>query len=385
MLASLLRCSNPSLSSPLLFCALLTTPLASRRPSYYVYSSGYRFFHAPWCSGCLRCGFVCWACKHARHVVGRKSDPAPNLVNVIDRSRCCCGSHPLGFVRLHSPCHWIPLILKMFAAFIIWQLRAIYKRGKPPAASTARARFSLMYGINEKPAFVSFADATDDDSPRKSGLLEPTPYDPYARWQPQIKSVTLPSGVTVPPVAVTHPERSPKVWDELPPTPNSGPSLSPLASPPPAYRVLGLHTIPLPDTPPESEFVDIPPPTPMRRSPGKTVSTPVRESFDLPPVSNPSPRSASFKAITDIHATPTPHRACLASLTSSKLLPRLMAVTTSFDPSRHDELRLRTGDTLRLIREFDDEWCLVQRVGLPNAEKGVVPRFCLSERPRIKD
>jgi SH3 domain-containing protein len=273
----------------------------------------------------------------------------------------------------------------MFAAFIIWQLRVIYMRGKARTASTARTRFSLAYGINEKPAFVSFADATEDDSPRKSGLLEPAPYDPYARWKPLIRSVTLPSGVTVPPVAVTHPERSLKVHDELPPTPNSGLSLSPLASPPPAYRILGLHTIPIPDPPPESEYASIPPPTPMRRSPGRTISTPVRESFDLPPVPSPSPRSASFKAITDIHAAPTPHRARLASLGSSKSLPRLMAVTTSFDPARHDELRLRAGDTLRLIREFDDEWCLVQRVGLPNAEKGVVPRFCLSERPRLKD
>jgi hypothetical protein len=59
-----------------------------------------------------------------------------------------------------------------------------------------------------------------------------------------------------------------------------------------------------------------------------------------------------------------------------------MVVTTSFESTRHDELGLRTGETLRLIREFDDEWCLVQRVGRSNAEKGVVPRFCLSERPR---
>jgi hypothetical protein len=60
-----------------------------------------------------------------------------------------------------------------------------------------------------------------------------------------------------------------------------------------------------------------------------------------------------------------------------------MLVTSSFQPARPDELSLKMGETLRLIREFEDEWCLVQRVGRPNAEKGVVPRFCLEERPRI--
>ncbi|KAH9966543.1 hypothetical protein BC827DRAFT_1094789, partial [Russula dissimulans] len=59
-----------------------------------------------------------------------------------------------------------------------------------------------------------------------------------------------------------------------------------------------------------------------------------------------------------------------------------MVVTTSFQPTRDDELTLRTGEIVRLVKDFEDEWCLVQRVGRPDAEKGVVPRFCLSERPR---
>jgi Variant SH3 domain len=60
-----------------------------------------------------------------------------------------------------------------------------------------------------------------------------------------------------------------------------------------------------------------------------------------------------------------------------------MIVTTSFDSTLPDELSMRAGETLRLIREFDDEWCLAQHVGLLTAEKGVVLRFCLSERPRV--
>jgi len=276
-----------------------------------------------------------------------------------------------------------PLTLNLFAAIIIWQLRAIYRRRKARAAGTARARFSYMYGIKEKPAFVSFTDVTDDDEPRKTALLNSAPFDPFIRWKPQIQSVTLPSGVTVPPIAVTYPERSPKLQDEFSPAPKSGPSLSPLPSPPPAYRILGLHTIPLPSPPKESAPADIPPPTPMHRSPGRTVYAPVRESFDLPPTPgpSPSPRSASFQALSNTPPAPTP-RASLASVTSLKPFPRLMIVTASFEPTRPDELRLRAGETLRLIREFDDEWCLVQHIGRLT-ERGVVPRFCLSERPRV--
>ena len=60
-----------------------------------------------------------------------------------------------------------------------------------------------------------------------------------------------------------------------------------------------------------------------------------------------------------------------------------MHVSTSFQPTREDELGVRAGETLRLLKEFEDEWCLVQRVGRPDAEKGVVPRFCLVDRPRV--
>jgi hypothetical protein len=105
----------------------------------------------------------------------------------------------------------------------------------------------------------------------------------------------------------------------------------------------------------------------------------MRESFNLPPV--PSPRSASFDP-----AASTPSsapRTSLATTITPKPLPRLVLVTIPFQPSRSDEISLRAGETLRLIKEFEDEWCLVQRVGRPSAEKGVVPRFCLVERPRI--
>lgn len=237
-----------------------------------------------------------------------------------------------------------------------------------------------MLGAAEKSAFVPLTDSKDVDCPGKISLSS----DPFAGWKPQIKSVTLPSGITVPPVAITAPERSPTAQEEYPPTPNSGLELSPLPTPPPAYRILALHTIPLPSPPAESEPPYVPPPTPMHRSSGGGVSTPVRKSFDLPPApASPSlsPRSASFNHMAD---SPSSSRAGVATATGPpKPLPRLMVVTTSFQPALQDEIGLRSGETLRLLKEFDDEWCLVQRVCRPNAEKGVVPRLCLSERPRM--
>ena len=79
--------------------------------------------------------------------------------------------------------------------------------------------------------------------------------------------------------------------------------------------------------------------------------------------------------------TPAP-RTTLAAVFAPKALPRLMLVSTTFQPTRDDELAVRAGETLRLLKEFEDEWCLVQCVGRPNAEKGVVPRFCIVDRPR---
>jgi hypothetical protein len=63
--------------------------------------------------------------------------------------------------------------------------------------------------------------------------------------------------------------------------------------------------------------------------------------------------------------------------------PRLMTVAATYVPTLADELPIRAGETIRMIAEFEDEWCLVQRVGRTDDEKGVIPRFCLIERPDV--
>ena len=60
-----------------------------------------------------------------------------------------------------------------------------------------------------------------------------------------------------------------------------------------------------------------------------------------------------------------------------------MTISDTFVPSLEDELSVKLHEVVRLLEEYDDDWCLVQRVGRPDAPKGVVPRFCLKERPEI--
>jgi hypothetical protein len=258
-------------------------------------------------------------------------------------------------------------------AFVAWRIRASWKHYK---TRTAPARLSIAYNRWEKPTLVSLVNARNFDEPRKATWQPHVPSSPID-WATQVRCVKLPLGVALPPAAVTVPNRSPVYQEEYPPTPRSGPSVPPFPSPPPTYRALGLQNIPRPPTPRDTTGTVMPPPTPMSRKYSEPVSTPLRSSFDLPPV--PSPRSASFNTSTTV--TPAP-RTTLAAVFAPKALPRLMLVSTTFQPSRDDELAVRAGETLRLLKEFEDEWCLVQRVGRPNAEKGVVPRFCLVDRPR---
>jgi hypothetical protein len=259
----------------------------------------------------------------------------------------------------------------LYPAVVAWKLRSRYTRRK------ARA-ISIRYTRSDKSSLDSLMDSKVVYVSNET-ISSPFPLKPAVGWEPQIRNVTLPSDVTVPPVAYT---RSPNLEDELPPTPNSGPSLSLVSSPPNVYRTEGLHFVPVPPTPPESAFHDISPPTPMSKSTCRSsyATTPEAVSFDLSPV--PSPRSSSFSPTSGtLKSSLLP---AFATAFSPKSLPRLMLVKINFNPTRDDELAVRSGEILHLIKEFEDEWCLVQRVGRGKAELGVIPRFCLVERPRVR-
>jgi len=95
----------------------------------------------------------------------------------------------------------------------------------------------------------------------------------------------------------------------------------------------------------------------------------------------PSPiRSASFNPNTKTQSFSS--RISSRMSIGAKKLPRLMTVAALYIPSMSDELPVRLGETIRMIEEYEDEWCLVQRVGRTD-ERGVIPRFCLAERQEV--
>lgn len=91
-----------------------------------------------------------------------------------------------------------------------------------------------------------------------------------------------------------------------------------------------------------------------------------------PPEPLPSPaRTMSFANQQD---TKRPKSHSVAD----KQKPRLMKVVNTFTPKLEDELSVTIGETVRLVEEFQDGWCFIQR---KDGNQGVVPRFCLVHRP----
>lgn len=87
-----------------------------------------------------------------------------------------------------------------------------------------------------------------------------------------------------------------------------------------------------------------------------------------------SPRTAASKS-------PVGYSTTLSTNSSPSGKPyRLVIADSTFPPSLSDELEIQVGEHLYLIEEYEDEWCLVQRVG--SQEKGVVPRLCVVEKDR---
>jgi hypothetical protein len=69
---------------------------------------------------------------------------------------------------------------------------------------------------------------------------------------------------------------------------------------------------------------------------------------------------------------------CLSVIDSSAR-SKLVIVKRVFLVSLPDELKVKEGERLRLLREFKDGWALCQRTSKRNPEKGAVPRCCLTE------
>ncbi|KAF8517566.1 hypothetical protein BU17DRAFT_91736 [Hysterangium stoloniferum] len=118
-------------------------------------------------------------------------------------------------------------------------------------------------------------------------------------------------------------------------------------------------------------------PQEQKSAPPGIAVTPAPPSLQItpPPAYDKSIPSPSISPRTIASIAPT-----VANVNATKF-PRLVIVESTFATTLNDELKIQVGETLRLLEEYEDEWCLVQRVGPKNAEKGVIPRFCVVEKP----
>lgn len=301
--------------------------------------------------------------------------------------------------------------------FSAWRIRVWRNRRKSRQSPSSQVDTSAMEkGYSEKQlAFGgdNWITAAAYAKPHQPVLVPIIPTDSSVRWQPQIRSVS--SSDIPPPLAANNELVSPPLpvkqvtttrYSHKPDASHSSftnrSANKEDGTPPPIYR-----TLPPPPPPPESSLPSMPPqpPTPptsmtkhkhkrsMSRSTITHISIPPT-TFDIPPIpSSRDPDSADRRdsltatpntTARDSHGRRQPSTPSLSELLAPELqLPRLMIVATTFTPARDDEILVKVGETLRLLEEYGDGWCSVQRVGRQDAEKGVMPRFCLKERPKV--
>jgi len=61
-----------------------------------------------------------------------------------------------------------------------------------------------------------------------------------------------------------------------------------------------------------------------------------------------------------------------------------MDVVNDFHPTLPDELTVTAGQTVQLLDEYTDGWCMIHFLGV-GAAKGVIPRCCLAEHSSSGD
>lgn len=157
---------------------------------------------------------------------------------------------------------------------------------------------------------------------------------------------------------------------KLPPIPIQGAAQHCQPLPPPAYVA----------APPKQQPVIKATVTPIQTTNcnAPQLESPVRKASFHPPTVKPSTyRRPMDKKLCDLPSLPS----CPCVLIVRR--PRLMTVAATYTPTLSDELPIKVGEIVRMIEEYEDEWCLVQHVGRTDDKKGVCPRFCLLERQDI--
>jgi len=261
---------------------------------------------------------------------------------------------------------FIVLLGFFILAVAIWNIR-IWRRRRANAAS------NWVTITDEKQAgFTTRIDleAAMMEKPSKA-VLKPIvpPASGGVRWVPQLRA-----DIVLPKPTKRRSKRATKAWEK-----NLAEFMAPPIAelePPPSYVVanaVALHKPPMPAipaSPPAQPF----PPTP----PGALKFT-FEDLIPPSPAQEPTPSPVR----TSSHGLHPVSESRHSLTKTEKKLPRLMSVEHAFKPSMEDEISVTVGETVRLLEEYEDEWCLIQRVGHIDVQRGIIPRLCLTERPKL--
>jgi hypothetical protein len=192
-------------------------------------------------------------------------------------------------------------------------------------------------------------------------------------WAPVRRSTELAAQAQQPTVTVTEPSSANSTVRTPPPA--YVPGSTPVS--PKSKSLYGPTNLALPvNTQLKSMWEADTPMTPAAKAslPSPALDSPARTSsfayqqMQHPPTGDVRRSSSSSTSSTSSEAPAK----------DPKRLPRSMTVAQTFSPSMSDELAIAVGEKLRMLEEYADGWCLVER----GSERGVVPRFCLIERER---
>lgn len=268
----------------------------------------------------------------------------------------------------------------MHLGIVVWTYR-VRKR------NNMRSNLSLAGKVTVEKEYhsekrIDFDDISIYTEKPQKVVLTPRSSDSHVGWIPQVKTYPITD------VAVPAPTASPKSKSTSHKlqlsvrTPSD--DLDVARSPPPSYFAANCgmenqspRLIPIPPSPAVSITQ---PPTPPTPPANRKTQMSFSSASEQPPMPAPTPRSESFAAQDLVLPKESPDMSFDESRAKDQKLPRLMSVVTTFTPSLEDELPIKIGDTVRMLEEYRDGWCLVQRVGRIDAPKGAVPRFCLQER-----
>ncbi|KAL0946489.1 hypothetical protein HGRIS_012707 [Hohenbuehelia grisea] len=242
------------------------------------------------------------------------------------------------------------------------------KASPPPSYAVANSPVSKKTDAVDLAAQTAEAPA----SPASPPVPSPKNLPPTPSSMSEFSTHTVEPQVQLIVTAASSPAGSPKNFAAPSPPPTSSGSKSTAASNlritlPPTPAAPCLTTVfPITPGPPEAD----------QPSPKGTIQ-----------IVMPSPRSSSFRAAKSIWSTTTTASVIdpnsLDSPDGAKPPPlpsRLMVVIDTFVPSLDDELAVRVGEVVHMLEEYRDGWCLVQRVGRLDAQRGVVPRTHIEDR-----